>query len=692
MDQSNRSMSNSWLLIPPATPHRHQRDGDGNDQANEEEEKQGDRDDNHTQQSYGTAATVLTPLTNSTRHASMVSLSRSLGSMASLSSSYRGSSSASTSRLKALLSPPPSRIVTTTEDQYSPDVDRIRIYRAIEEVGLAAFGIIAIDVWLIDSGGGNGTDFDGATLSHPKLQHDHHRGQLNHSVLWTNPTFCLQQPSEALGRLVDPTDPRYVPATPQVAGAGLAGYFLSQGSGTSHTEALNPHQEKNLHWRSLKAITSDPFQPPYERLRVLEEAGLGKATGILFDIPSMSGGSGVPTTKAASGMAASHHHHPSAHSSHHQGIVLFFARAEADDDLLNEPANVHLMKMAAQHVGTASALAQIRQASIAAKSKRTRNTFRRIQTNMSCVRAFIDRSPSYSIRSSKRGGSLRRDTQKSLSARYSPFPGRQRSTRAAGRKNQYWGSIGGYIGQQCSFVFQQLSFWIWLLVEEVQFRVLSVVDKSKGGSIRPPPSVPWVNTFWTFSGVFLTLCTLVNLSNLVSSALVLAPFGALLTLQYSLTAAPASQPRTIIYGQLICMGTVLLSHIILNFGMGWAKQSYLPLVVALGTALMTKSGTAHPPAAAAMVALLDSHHSDDFATLLVSASVLLLANMVAIGTAILINNLSEARHYPVYWEFGAGWPEMSQLRTRIQFRSCSRSLDHQSSNQENLPLTQKVSS
>jgi hypothetical protein len=158
-------------------------------------------------------------------------------------------------------------------------VDASRLYDAAKSAGSHAFGIVAVDVWLLD---------------HGRFVH-------TEGGLWVSPIFQKRHPSHALDRIMSPSHPDYVPPVPQVPGAGLAGYFWALGVDKSYSKLI---------WRDLHAITSDPFQPPYKRMRILEEAGFGKATGVPFDVMG------------------------------HRGVVIYMARETANETLLNEATNV----------------------------------------------------------------------------------------------------------------------------------------------------------------------------------------------------------------------------------------------------------------------------------------------------------------------------------------------------------------
>ena len=110
-------------------------------------------------------------------------------------------------------------------------------------------------------------------------------------------------------------------------------------------------------------------------------------------------------------------------------------------------------------------------------------------------------------------------------------------------------------------------------------------------------------------------------------------------MQYGLTAAPASQPRNALVGQALSL--------VIAQGIGNAKNLDLWLRQSLATSLaigvMAKLGVTHPPAGAA--ALLFSSGIFSWQ----QVAIMLMANMVAILCATLVNNLSEQRQYPTFW-------------------------------------------
>jgi CBS-domain-containing membrane protein len=174
---------------------------------------------------------------------------------------------------------------------------------------------------------------------------------------------------------------------------------------------------------------------------------------------------------------------------------------------------------------------------------------------------------------------------------------------------------------------------------------------NEGVTPAAPPGFSKEETALTFVGTFLTISALTWLNtHLVShhnrnhAAILLGPFGALVTLLYGLTAAPASQPRNAILGQLISVGIVLLLQYIPhweNVSLEWRAA----LSTALAVSAMVYLGITHPPAGAS--AFLFALNPQSWKAL--HLGVLLMANIVAIGIAIVVNNISDRRQYPTFY-------------------------------------------
>ena len=177
-------------------------------------------------------------------------------------------------------------------------------------------------------------------------------------------------------------------------------------------------------------------------------------------------------------------------------------------------------------------------------------------------------------------------------------------------------------------------------------RFLIWIRKCRGGSTQIPPRMSTDECIYTLFGVFCGLLVLSTMNMLTRNLtdkeyyLLLPPFGALMTLQYGLTAAPASQPRNTILGQAVA-GAVSLSFT-------YIPEDILPiwLRLAVGPAFaitaMVLLGIPHPPAGAHSVMYASGEYSWTLYSLVVLASV------ISVIPATLVNNLSRKRQYPTY--------------------------------------------
>lgn len=349
---------------------------------------------------------------------------------------------------------------------------------AIESAGLNAFGIIAVDVWIHDEDDGSFHHAPGGYWRYPRYQPGDVRAQI------------------ALARVEDMTRKDFVPPTRQIPGAGLAGYFWS----------LCTHHDHHCTWRDVRAITSDPDQPPYLRMKLLEQARFGKATGIPFDIRG------------------------------HRGVVLFLARDSASDAQLLELSNDCHLRVSADVIGAASARSITQEACKNLKKARTAATLRRLRAKFIAIAAFSKHCGKNDSAEDHLPPSII-DFQSEETERLSSFQKLSASVSAKMRKS-YRQSLAAEISNA------------------LKHKARVTLTKCKGGGMTPPPPMPLRQVIWTFLGAFITLLILGGLNVVLSKetgyGILLPPFGALLTLQYGLTPAPASQPRNAICKHIEC--------------------------------------------------------------------------------------------------------------------------------------------
>ena len=121
----------------------------------------------------------------------------------------------------------------------------------------------------------------------------------------------------------------------------------------------------------------------------------------------------------------------------------------------------------------------------------------------------------------------------------------------------------------------------------------------------------------------------------------LPPMGALAALQYGLTAAPASQPRSALLGQATSgLIAVAMSYLPPDIVPTWTVRALAP---AFGLAATVRLGIVHPPAGAAAVLLVSRRGNWAL------YGMLLLGTALSFLPAVVVNNLSYERQYPLYW-------------------------------------------
>jgi len=178
-------------------------------------------------------------------------------------------------------------------------------------------------------------------------------------------------------------------------------------------------------------------------------------------------------------------------------------------------------------------------------------------------------------------------------------------------------------------------------------RIRMWLQKCKGGDLQIPPSLSLAQSFWTAFGAFSSLILLSGANEFIIKGsndkyfLLMGPVGALVTLQFGLTAAPASQPRNIVLGQCVAGVTSLaFTYVPTQVLQPWLRVALAP---AISIGIMARLGIIHPPAGAASVVLSSGRFNWMF------FCIFMVCNVLSLVPAIVINNLSRKRQYPTYW-------------------------------------------
>lgn len=188
------------------------------------------------------------------------------------------------------------------------------------------------------------------------------------------------------------------------------------------------------------------------------------------------------------------------------------------------------------------------------------------------------------------------------------------------------------------------SNYFTVMMEKLMMMKNKTFDSNR--SIEGPPPMPTIECIWTFVGSFLTLIAVSYTSQSLNFwtdkeyAIPLGPIGALATLLFGLTSAPASQPKSALYGSIIAGA----SGLILSYIPPFLFNFRLALSASISITLMAKLGVVHPPAGALAVMLVldDEFHWGSLLQYIIGV-------VIAIGIATIVNNLNEKRTYPQYW-------------------------------------------
>ncbi len=262
----------------------------------------------------------------------------------------------------------------------------------------------------------------------------------------------------------------------------------------------------------MAALAQDPDQPFDDRLHAFASAGFGLATAVPFDI------------------------------FHFRGMVVFFANPHADEYKLNSPNNIRMIQYAAQCIGSVAAMRN--------EANETARVKKRIyKKNWKCLKAKIlaavrfrgnINDPNTNDEKNRRTsifqlGSLVISMQQDNAKKHKHD---ETSTSSTLKKLQ--ASIMSCLGI-CGAIIHALG-------NEASYRIQSKsrrwITKLQGGNSPLPPNMSSDQVIFTLFGTLIAHSLLSAFHYCLrdyAGGLIIGPLGALTTLQYNLTAAPASQ-------------------------------------------------------------------------------------------------------------------------------------------------------
>ena len=162
--------------------------------------------------------------------------------------------------------------------------------------------------------------------------------------------------------------------------------------------------------------------------------------------------------------------------------------------------------------------------------------------------------------------------------------------------------------------------------------------KMRGGAALPQrPALGYV--LWSWWGGVVAIGLIAYITVATGQTILMAPLGASAVLAFGVPDSPLAQPRNIIGGHVL---TAAIGVLFLNlFGAEWWSMG---LAVATAIAAMQITRTLHPPAGA-----------NPLVVMLIGASwgyvltPVLAGSLIHTGCAVIFNNLSKNRRYPLYW-------------------------------------------
>lgn len=483
---------------------------------------------------------------------------------------------------------------STVQDLEQCTLDEKRIQHALSDAGKHVYGIQGISVWMFDE--------------------DNDRLVLPPGGFWFH--AANQEPSDALDTAMDQLrhdSPHPSAITPVAPGTDIAGLLWLEESNHHHFWQSPHHMVPPDHTSFLHPIHhhhhSPQKKPPLDvdsiisrNQREPSHASTTTTSLVWRDLKSLvqdpdiaKGPSLLLLEQAGFGKAAGISFHAGVCS----GLVIFFVQPDLDPNLLNSTVHTIYLYQAAHFIGTAAALTEARRATIGQQMHQTKST----------------------VGSSD-------DERNTNETRVSALD-------AQGAKNNEVLSEAISHSPTCSSLTRK--------------RLHAWLSKIQGGGLQVPPALSTRQSLWTTFGAFCGLMVLAALNKIYMTLsddyyfLLVEPFGALMTLQYGLTAAPASQPRNAIMGQAVAGAVSLSFTYIPEYILAeWLRRVIGP-AIAIG--VMVKLGFTHPPAGAHAIVYSSGKYNFSFYALVV------LSTVVSTIPATLVNNMSRKRQYPTFWGF-----------------------------------------
>jgi hypothetical protein len=340
------------------------------------------------------------------------------------------------------------RVNPSARNNYENDF----FHRVVEDAGRWAFGVIFVEVWVLNS--------SRTHLIRPE------------SGWWIDPYACGSGENTTFVRLTDPSLPDYLEPGALSPGVGLPGVLWAEVEGgnvankrrpvvavspkgfdttsnRSEQRHVSERLARHVTWREVKPLAEDPDQPYNPRLNFLAESGLGLAAGVPFKVGTS------------------------------EGLVVYMAREQANVQKLTDSVNEDYLTHATLLIGSAYALRGPRLAAEHARRSERRATWRRVRAKITAIRSMNQTLESYIVQQE------------------------EEAQRPLGSGNP----VDTVMAQVAGIRKVGVSGWGHLM-EKIRVSA----RKCLGAGIRGPPTFTWEQTAWTFFGAFTTLVILTNIN------------------------------------------------------------------------------------------------------------------------------------------------------------------------------------
>lgn len=186
-------------------------------------------------------------------------------------------------------------------------------------------------------------------------------------------------------------------------------------------------------------------------------------------------------------------------------------------------------------------------------------------------------------------------------------------------------------------------------------KVMTYLKKFKGVGAGPLKGTNPTYCLWTFVGSFLALVCVTGMDDGVGKIQVgeralyalVTSFGAVSLILFSTPNSPFGQPRNVIGGHVLSATTaIVLQYLKPTFMTQFVMNAFAPSVAIF---LMSYTGLMHPPAAACCTIYVSGGADKQHIGWLYVFYPVLADTMIMFILALVINNMSNQRQYPLYW-------------------------------------------